>query len=90
VPYNAYMKKHPAVFDSVPFMCSPRSLPIDLMCCSVQKKDMQLGYGIEMMFMEIMPNLQHGNDGLIFTSLSGPYICGTDEYMYHLPNTRPK
>jgi len=84
------MKKHPAVFDSVPFMCSPRSLPIDLMCCSVQKKDMQLGYGIEMMFMEIMPNLQHGNDGLIFTSLAGPYICGTDKYMYHPSNTRPK
>jgi mRNA guanylyltransferase len=58
-------------------MCHPS---ISLIC-SVQKKDMQFGYGIEMMFKEIMPKLQHGNDGLIFTSLLGPYICGTDEHM---------
>ena len=83
MPYNAYMKKHPTVFDNVPFMYNPYSRsPLTV---SVQKKEMQLGYGIEMMFKEIMPKLQHGNDGLIFTSLAGPYICGTDEYMYDNP-----
>ena len=89
MPYNAYMKKHPTVFDDVPFMYFLRSLHLSLICCSVQKKDMQLGYGIEMMFMEIMPNLQHGNDGLIFTSLAAPYICGTDEHMCHPQNGLP-
>jgi len=43
---------------------------------------MQLAYGIDMMFREILPNLAHGNDGLIFTSLEGEYVCGTDDHMY--------
>lgn len=43
---------------------------------------MQFAYGIDMMFREILPRLAHGNDGLIFTSLNGEYICGTDPHMY--------
>jgi mRNA capping enzyme, catalytic domain len=89
MPYNVYMKKHPMVFDEVPFMYGS-ILRGSQLNCSVQKKDMQLGYGIEMMFVEIMPKLQHGNDGLIFTSLAAPYICGTDDHvLVHLYPTLP-
>lgn len=42
-------------------------------------KEMQFGYGIEMMFSEVIPKLNHGNDGLIFTSLKAKYTSGTDE-----------
>lgn len=40
---------------------------------------MQLSYAIEMMFRDVLPNLKHGNDGLIFTCLNSPYKFGTDE-----------
>ena len=50
---------------------------------SVEDKQMQLAYGIDMMFREILPNLAHGNDGLIFTSIEEEYVCGTDEHMYY-------
>ncbi|ORY85109.1 putative mRNA capping enzyme alpha subunit [Protomyces lactucae-debilis] len=46
---------------------------------SVDFKRMQLGYGITMMYKEVIPNLRHGNDGLIFTSINAPYTSGTDE-----------
>lgn len=42
-------------------------------------KYMQLGYGIQMMYRDIIPKLHHGNDGLIFTSQAAPYTSGTDE-----------
>ena len=48
---------------------------------------MQLAYGIDMMFRDILPRLAHGNDGLIFTSLDGEYICGTDPHMYICTNS---
>jgi hypothetical protein len=48
----------------------------------VEDKSMQFAYGIDMMFRDILPRLAHGNDGLIFTSLSGEYVCGTDPHMY--------
>lgn len=53
---------------------------------SVEDKSMQLAYGIDMMFRDILPRLAHGNDGLIFTSLDGEYVCGTDRYMYFICN----
>jgi mRNA guanylyltransferase len=46
---------------------------------------MQKGYGIDMMFRDILPNLAHGNDGLIFTAVKREYICGTDPFMYSTP-----
>lgn len=45
----------------------------------VEFKYMQLSYGIEMMYREIIPKLHHGNDGLIFTSQKAHYTSGTDE-----------
>ncbi|KAL9084664.1 MAG: hypothetical protein Q9159_005094 [Coniocarpon cinnabarinum] len=45
----------------------------------LEKKDFQLSYATEMMFNEIMPNLKHGCDGLIFTCRETPYRYGTDE-----------
>ncbi|KAK5127913.1 hypothetical protein LTR85_005030 [Meristemomyces frigidus] len=47
----------------------------------IQLKDMQLPYGAEMMFRDVMPRLPHGNDGLIFTCVSTPYTPGTDKHI---------
>lgn len=42
---------------------------------------MELSYGIEKVFNEDIPKLQHGNDGLIYTCLQSPYVMGTDQNM---------
>ena len=42
-------------------------------------KKMQFSYAIEMMFRQVIPNLLHGNDGLIFTPMNTVYVSGTDE-----------
>ncbi|KAI1810753.1 mRNA capping enzyme [Poronia punctata] len=47
----------------------------------VDQKAMQLAYGIEMMFKEVIPSLRHGNDGLIFTCLRSEYKPGTDPHI---------
>lgn len=44
-------------------------------------KKMEKAYGIEAVLKEHLPALQHGSDGLIFTSAVGPYVTGTDEKM---------
>jgi hypothetical protein len=38
-------------------------------------------YSIDKVFLDI-PKLQHGNDGLIYTSVSTEYIPGTDRNMF--------
>ena len=48
---------------------------------------MNLSYGVEKVFNEDIPKLQHGNDGLIFTPLQSPYVVGTDPKMYVNPST---
>ncbi|KAI9894765.1 MAG: Dcp1p-Dcp2p decapping enzyme complex alpha subunit [Vezdaea aestivalis] len=45
----------------------------------IELKKMQFSYAIEMMFREVLPNLPHGNDGLIFTCRNAPYTFGTDQ-----------
>ncbi|KAI9826305.1 MAG: Dcp1p-Dcp2p decapping enzyme complex alpha subunit [Thelocarpon impressellum] len=47
----------------------------------VEFKKMEFSYGIEMMFRDILPNLPHGNDGLIFTCRNSAYKFGTDEHI---------
>ncbi|KOS18409.1 mRNA-capping enzyme subunit alpha [Escovopsis weberi] len=47
----------------------------------VEMKPFQLGYGIEMMFKQVLPSLKHGNDGLIFTCRNTPYKHGTDPHI---------
>lgn len=66
-PYAALYKKYPAEIQFLPFI--------------VEFKAMELGYGIEMMFKDILPNLPHGNDGLIFTCRNSPYKFGTDPHI---------
>ncbi|KAI8351355.1 mRNA capping enzyme, catalytic domain-containing protein [Mortierella sp. GBAus27b] len=47
----------------------------------VTVKQMNLSYGIEKMFKEVVPNLKHGSDGLIFTSSVAPYVPSTNTKM---------
>lgn len=44
-------------------------------------KDINFSYAVDRVFAEI-PNLRHGNDGLIYTCVSTPYIAGTDVTLY--------
>lgn len=48
---------------------------------AVEQKSFQFAYGTEMLFKTILPSLQHGNDGLIFTCRETPYKFGTDEHI---------
>ena len=43
-------------------------------------KKMEKAYGIEMMFRDVLPKLQHGNDGLVFTCRTSQYVVGTDQH----------
>jgi mRNA guanylyltransferase len=47
----------------------------------VKLKPMELAYGIQAVFKDHLPKLQHGNDGLIFTGAEAPYTPGTDKKM---------
>lgn len=66
-PYKKLFKEFPEELKFQPFF--------------VEMKPFQLGYGIEMMFKQILPELRHGNDGLIFTCRNTPYKHGTDPHI---------
>lgn len=66
-PYEALCKSFPQDVASFRF--------------KLEKKSFQLGYGVEMMFKDIIPRLPHGSDGLIFTCRETPYKFGTDEHI---------
>ncbi|KAG0328942.1 Dcp1p-Dcp2p decapping enzyme complex alpha subunit [Dissophora globulifera] len=67
-PYREMLRKaSPEFINSQPF--------------KVSLKEMQLSYGIEKMFREVIPNLKHGSDGLIFTSAIAPYVPSTNTKM---------
>ena len=66
-PYRQLYKEFPEEIQYLPFQLGV--------------KEMQVGYGIEMMFRDVLPNLQHGNDGLIFTCRESPYQFGTDQHI---------
>ncbi|KOS13828.1 mrna guanylyltransferase [Malassezia pachydermatis] len=61
--YKNYLKEHPDNAMMAPF--------------EVLVKPMDLAYGIEAVLKK-MEYLQHGNDGLIFTSFHAPYVYGTN------------
>jgi mRNA guanylyltransferase len=66
-PYKVLYEQYPEEIQHLPFV--------------IEFKKMELGYGIEMMFRDILPTLPHGNDGLIFTCRNSPYKFGTDEHI---------
>ncbi|KAL8792732.1 MAG: hypothetical protein Q9195_004707 [Heterodermia aff. obscurata] len=66
-PYKALYAKYPEEVKYLPF--------------TVKFKKMEFGYASEMMFRDILPNLPHGNDGLIFTCRNSPYQPGTDPHI---------
>ncbi|KAI9783613.1 MAG: Dcp1p-Dcp2p decapping enzyme complex alpha subunit [Peltula sp. TS41687] len=66
-PYKALYARFPEELAYLPFI--------------VEFKRMEFSYGIEMMFRDILPNLPHGNDGLIFTARNTPYRFGTDDHI---------
>jgi mRNA guanylyltransferase len=45
----------------------------------MEMKAMQFSYAIDLMFHKILPELPHGNDGLIFTCRMSDYKFGTDQ-----------
>ena len=48
---------------------------------ALKGKKTYAAYRLEDMFSNILPNLRHGNDGLIFTCVSTPYQFGTDRHI---------
>ncbi|KAG6004311.1 hypothetical protein E4U21_001170 [Claviceps maximensis] len=66
-PYKKLFREYPDELRFQPFF--------------VEMKPFQLAYGIEMMFKQVLPNLRHGNDGLIFTCRNTPYKHGTDPHI---------
>ena len=63
-PYRKLLKDYPKEVPFMPFLA--------------QMKKMEFAYANEMMFKQVLPNLPHGNDGLIFTCRQSPYTHGTD------------
>ncbi|KAK5627650.1 hypothetical protein RRF57_003365 [Xylaria bambusicola] len=66
-PYKRLLDEFPGERQYQPFFVDPKS--------------MQFAYGIEMMFKDVIRNLKHGNDGLIFTCLKSEYKPGTDPHI---------
>lgn len=66
-PYRSLLEKYPSEIQFMHFLVSMKST--------------QFAYGMEMMFRQILPNLPHGNDGLIFTCRMTDYKPGTDPHI---------
>ncbi|KAI0128697.1 mRNA capping enzyme, catalytic domain-containing protein [Xylariales sp. AK1849] len=66
-PYKKLFEKYPAERAFQPLILS--------------FKDMQSAYHVDMIFGHVIPNLKHGNDGLIFTCTKTPYKHGTDVHI---------
>ncbi|KAF1812587.1 mRNA capping enzyme, alpha subunit [Eremomyces bilateralis CBS 781.70] len=66
-PYQKFLKRYTDALGTMPF--------------EVKFKTMEKPYGIEMMFRDKLPNLPHGNDGLVFTCKETPYVMGTDDHI---------
>ena len=66
-PIRDFARKYPDELQYQPFQ--------------IEMKKMEFPYGMEMMFKDRIPNLPHGNDGLIFTCKDTPYVAGTDQHI---------
>lgn len=66
-PYNELLRSFPTERAEQPF--------------EVVAKKMEKAYGIQMMFNDVLPNLPHGNDGLVFTCRTSEYVTGTDRHI---------
>jgi len=66
-PYKNLLKTYP---DEVPLQ------PFEVIL-----KKMEKAYAAQMMFKDILPNLPHGNDGLVFTCVPSNYVTGTDQHI---------
>lgn len=64
-PLQAFLKAHPAQQQVMPF--------------EIVGKSMEKPYALDEMFEIKLPNLPHGNDGLVFTAKNSMYRFGTDE-----------
>lgn len=64
-PYTALKKRWPDDVARMPF--------------EMQKKRLEKPYAIQMMFLDILPKLPHGNDGFIFQCATTSYVVGTDD-----------
>jgi mRNA guanylyltransferase len=64
-PYEMLKQKFPEDCAGFPF--------------TVEKKNFAFAYGTAELFKVTLPELKHGNDGLIFTCRETPYKFGTDE-----------
>lgn len=64
-PYNKWLKQFPQARTGRPF--------------ELMAKEMNFPYALTAMFSTTLPNLPHGNDGLVFTCQETPYRFGTDE-----------
>lgn len=58
------LQDHPHLFNTQPF--------------DIRIKDTNFSYHVEKVFNVDIPALKHGSDGLIYTCVNTPYICGTD------------
>jgi mRNA guanylyltransferase len=66
-PYNKLLEKFPEEKEHLHFLTA--------------MKKMEFSYAVQMMFTDILPNLPHGNDGLIFTCRTSEYKHGTDPHI---------
>lgn len=64
-PFAKLKQAYPEDYDRMPF--------------EILGKDVQKPHNLNYVFGELLPNLPHGNDGLIFQCATTPYIPGTDE-----------
>ncbi|KAI0780667.1 mRNA capping enzyme, catalytic domain-containing protein [Trametes elegans] len=64
-PYQRMLHDHPHVAASQPF--------------DFKVKGVKFSYHVEEVFNTDIPQLQHGNDGLIYTCVNTPYSPGTDQ-----------
>ena len=76
------LRDHPRMREKQPFEFVLQQnnccFSLFLILRSIQVKEVNFSYSIDKVFSDIT-NLQHGNDGLIYTSVSTPYIPGTDK-----------